>query len=673
MRNRLVTILSILLIFLLAGCSAADAVAASASPTATQSSPEDVTAAEIATEPAPNEEVARAIDLGLVPLSLQSAYDKVITYAEYCSMLQSMISLIDNSAVAKWQEVAATALGSDQSMRREDAMLSIYEAACVLGKGAEPNGDWMFVNSVLDRTGRNFDLTWDYPAWPNWTEFSPFTGCDEPLSYMTAAYHFAEGQISISDGKRVFDFDEQAVDLHPKDALNRADAIATILRFYESQGAVASEAEAQQILDAADKRRNEILTSETTVTCSGTAYYVSTDGDDNNDGKTPETAWKSIDRVNSTKLKAGDAVYFRRGDLWRDELLNCAEGVTYSAYGTGEKPKFIGSPESGVGEEKWSLYYEGDNKEKIWQFHRDMPDTGGVIFNAGESWADRIYGWWSVDGYVQYDATDLAFTPEACLTQNLTFCSMPDFTGCEYPFGRYEYNKQGPLYLRCDEGNPGLLYSAIEFETTDREGWAAIIYCAEGCTIDNLSILYWGNTAIAADNRTPSITVQNCEIGWGGNCIHMYIQEEPTKEYMLSGDGIYGICDKGLVENNYCHDVDGNGITFESDEVDETVMTGDYRCAGNLIEHCGQGIWLHDDFQTMTLTNLLIEDNLILYTGYGYCHGCWCPEISIAVDDLASRAESVTIRNNTGYLAMDGLLHISGLGEMVENNSFYQK
>jgi hypothetical protein len=102
-------------------------------------------------------------------------------------------------------------------------------------------------------------------------------------------------------------------------------------------------------------------------------------------------------------------------------------------------------------------------------------------------------------------------------------------------------------------------------------------------------------------------------------------------------------------------------------------MTGDYRCAGNLTEHCGQGIWLHDDFQTMTLTNIIVEDNLVLYTGYGYCHGCWCPEISIATDDLASRAESVTIRNNTGYLAKDRLLCISGMGETVENNGFYQK
>lgn len=666
MKKKLAVVLSLLVIILFAGCKpATEMVTPSASTEITQPATE--------VEPAPNDEVAKAIALGIVPPSLQSAYDKVITYADYCNMLESVISLIDDSAVAKWEEVAATALDSKQSMKREDAMLSVYEAACVLGSGAEPNGMWMAINTALDESGRNFDLTWDYPAWPNWSENSPFTACNEPRDYMTAAYHYAEGQISINDGKRVFDFDEKAVDLHPKDALNRADAIVTILRFYESQGTVASEAVAQQILDAADKRRSEILSSETTVTCSGTAYYVSTNGDDHNDGKTPETAWKSIDRVNSASLKAGDAVYFNRGDLWRDELLNCAKGVTYSAYGTGAKPKLLGSPESGVGEEKWSLYYEGDNGEKIWQFHRDMPDTGGVVFNDGESWAERVYGWWSNGAYVQYDATDLVFTPETCLTQNLTFCSMPDFTGCQYPIARFDFNKQGPLYLRCDEGNPGLLYTAIEFETTDREGWTAIVYCAEGCTIDNLSVLYWGSTAIAAGIRTPSITVQNCEIGWGGNCIHMYIQAEPTKEYMLSGDGIYGICDNGLVQNNYCHDLDGCGITIESDDDEETVMTGNYRCAGNLTERCGQGIWLHDDFQTMTLTNIFVEDNFVLSTGYGYCHGCWCPEISIATEDLAIRAESVTIRNNTGYLAKDGLLRISGVGETVENNRFYQK
>lgn len=47
------------------------------------------------------------------------------------------------------------------------------------------------------------------------------------------------------------------------------------------------------------------------------------------------------------RLKSGDAVFFERGGLWRG-YLDCAEGVTYSAYGQGEKPRIYGSPENGA-------------------------------------------------------------------------------------------------------------------------------------------------------------------------------------------------------------------------------------------------------------------------------------------------------------------------------------
>lgn len=40
--------------------------------------------------------------------------------------------------------------------------------------------------------------------------------------------------------------------------------------------------------------------------CSGTKYHVSSNtGDDKNDGKTPETAWATLEKVNSVPLKSG--------------------------------------------------------------------------------------------------------------------------------------------------------------------------------------------------------------------------------------------------------------------------------------------------------------------------------------------------------------------------------
>ena len=91
-----------------------------------------------------------------------------------------------------------------------------------------------------------------------------------------------------------------------------------------------------------EKRKQEILNTKDSLKITGTAYYVSNSGDDKNDGKSENTPWKSFDRVSNADLKSGDGVFFKRGDIFRGSL-NAKSGVSYGAYGEGEKPKFYAS------------------------------------------------------------------------------------------------------------------------------------------------------------------------------------------------------------------------------------------------------------------------------------------------------------------------------------------
>ena len=84
-----------------------------------------------------------------------------------------------------------------------------------------------------------------------------------------------------------------------------------------------------------EARRQEIRSLPDKLVIKGTTYYVSCDGDDANDGRTPDTAWKTLARVSSAELSAGDGVLFRRGDLFRGKVITNA-GVSYGAYGEGE-------------------------------------------------------------------------------------------------------------------------------------------------------------------------------------------------------------------------------------------------------------------------------------------------------------------------------------------------
>lgn len=86
-----------------------------------------------------------------------------------------------------------------------------------------------------------------------------------------------------------------------------------------------------------------------------TDYYVSTEGNDANDGLSMNTAWKSLAKVNAAAerdnkggyLQAGDKVLFRKGDtfkgqlkLWRSGTL--ANPIVISSYGEGDFPILTG-------------------------------------------------------------------------------------------------------------------------------------------------------------------------------------------------------------------------------------------------------------------------------------------------------------------------------------------
>ncbi|HEX3045203.1 MAG TPA: hypothetical protein VHY08_10630 [Bacillota bacterium] len=77
-------------------------------------------------------------------------------------------------------------------------------------------------------------------------------------------------------------------------------------------------------------------------------YYVdSAGGNDKNNGLSEAKAWRSIEKVNNTRLAPGDRVLFKRGGVWRGNLVPQSgdekQYITYGAHGEGTKPLLIGS------------------------------------------------------------------------------------------------------------------------------------------------------------------------------------------------------------------------------------------------------------------------------------------------------------------------------------------
>ena len=72
-------------------------------------------------------------------------------------------------------------------------------------------------------------------------------------------------------------------------------------------------------------------------------YYVDvTNGNDEDSGLQVQP-WKSIERVNQETFWPGDNIYFKRGELWREQLVISQQGtaespITYTSYGDGNRP-----------------------------------------------------------------------------------------------------------------------------------------------------------------------------------------------------------------------------------------------------------------------------------------------------------------------------------------------
>lgn len=653
-------------------------------------------------------EVQKAIDLSLTPenLALPTCLDDPITYPDYCLMIRRIINNYNPEKLSEWDELVKDIMASDKAITKGDAIMAIYEAAVVMDEGKVANGIVEVYPQSPDGIVNNLENKYD--CWSNSEDTAPFetsAGTKTFYPFYRAAYLYAMQEYSLVNMKPVFERDSSDGSINVDNAFTVKEAIHSVIRFYEADFVKCSADKKTEIAAAVQNRIDEIADSNSDIvkadtavagaSYSGTAYYVSSsEGDDDNDGLSPEKPFKTLDRVhsqayvNNNPLKSGDAVFFKRGDVWRGETYICVEGVVYSAYGVGDKPKFYGSMESGASSDKWELAYEGNKGEKIWKFYKDITDVGGIIFNNGSSWANRVYNWWSVEkqNYVVFDDPGSIFNYKTQLSDDLDFCCMIYYSGREYPISRYILNYAGLLYLRCDSGNPGSIYTEIEFETTNKENdWMPIFRAKQNCTLDNLSILYFGDLGIGSVGSsgsnslsTENIYVQNCEIGYGGNSVLNYKSETPGTDGFMAGDGISGVFNNCVVKNCYCHDIDGNAITAESAGVSVS-LAGTVTYTNNVVVRCGQGISVQDWNHSIKAGTINISDNIAANIGEGYVHGCFCPYVAYSLEGVTvdGYSDGIVFKNNLAYCENARLMRTSYSNSSVdlksENCEFYHR
>ena len=76
-------------------------------------------------------------------------------------------------------------------------------------------------------------------------------------------------------------------------------------------------------------------------------FLSSSTGNDNNNGKSSNTPWKTIEKLNSQILYPGDTILFKSGDTWNEKWIikhsgSSSKSIFISNYGNGEFPVFDG-------------------------------------------------------------------------------------------------------------------------------------------------------------------------------------------------------------------------------------------------------------------------------------------------------------------------------------------
>ena len=374
-------------------------------------------------------------------------------------------------------------------------------------------------------------------------------------------------------------------------------------------------------LSYVDRRIEEILNTESDYSATGTVYYVSNSGNDGADGRSPETAWATLNAVNGNynNYQPGDTILFERGGIWRGHV-SCADGVTVSAYGEGEKPRVYGSLDNGADPGKWELWYEQD-EVKIWKYYRLTNDCSNIVLNDGEACAYRVYSYWTGQKVIFCGGVNRDFDMVSALEYDLQFYNDYPDNIAEYtiPFSSVDADMSGALYLRCDKGNPGDIFDSIEFQEMDEvRGYGSIVQPdGSNIVIDNLCIMYSNTMGVSAGSSSDT-TIQNCEIAYVGGTSLTIGHNDGRRYVPVAGEGIRldGNGNKSI--NNYVHDCFDGGIILETSG---QAKFKDILISGNVVERCMTGILIGvhpEHVDTFRLGNTVISDNDILYSGYGW-------------------------------------------------------
>lgn len=326
----------------------------------------------------------------------------------------------------------------------------------------------------------------------------------------------------------------------------------------------------------ADEMRAKILNSANTeenYEIKGTKYFVSENGDDNNDGLSPDSPVKTLEKIESLNLEFGDAILFERDSIFRfSRPIRTKDGITYGSYGEGLKPAFYGSPENFAESDNWT-----NEDNNIWKIPFDYKRASGFVINYS-----MIIG-------VQKRAISE-------LTEN----------------GDYYHDLENKIvYTYCDLGNPSDAYQSIEIcparNLFDVRGEGDLVF-------DNLCLKYAGGFGMSICDSKPNVSVTNCEFGFlGGLWMGDSVRFGNAVEFW---SGLPEVRIENItVRNNWFYQIYDTALSWQGDQGDTIWKNIDF--SENLFEYNNADIefWCVNG---CSLEDFRMNNNIMRFTSMGW-------------------------------------------------------
>ncbi len=330
----------------------------------------------------------------------------------------------------------------------------------------------------------------------------------------------------------------------------------------------------------------------------GAVYYVSENGSDSNNGTSPTTPWKTLEKVNSKTYHGTSVVLFERGSIFRGHLT-LKSNVSYGAYGNGDKPKILGSAKN-YATETWTRVAGKD----IWYCATpETTDIGNIIYDNGDAMGNKLKSRYVDANYV--------------------------YAGGVYPYDDLDfwYNQtEQRVYVYSATG----VSPAERFDSIEMAGSGHIVNGSgiKNVTVENLCIKYGGEHGIslkAGTSALSNIVIRNCEVGFIGGSV-----QKDTETRYGNGIEIWKSCDGVTIENNWVYECYDAGITHQgtASPTQQNITIKD-----NLVEYCAYSIeyWVRqsDDggYETYTaggqMKNISYTGNMLRFAGYGHFKPGW--------------------------------------------------